>query len=124
MIQEELLKDVANRSEMSDWFNREDAPKSAAPLATRPNPKNVQNAAKIEELEQQIKRYGPKKNVRDFVADKTRVPGCKQSDSHLKDSSDHRQYPAFLLNGPNRKLRLLQSIRLSSHPPMLKYSTH
>ena len=57
VIQEELLKDLASRSEMSDWFSREDAPKNAAPLSTRPNPKNVQNAAKIEELEQQIKRY-------------------------------------------------------------------
>jgi kinetochore protein Mis13/DSN1 len=60
VIQEELLKDLANRSEMSDWFSREDVPKTAAPLVTRPNPKNIQNAAKIEELEQQIKRYGKK----------------------------------------------------------------
>jgi kinetochore protein Mis13/DSN1 len=57
VIQEELLKDLANRSEMSDWFNREDAPKTTAPLVTRPNPKNLQNTAKIEELEQQIQRY-------------------------------------------------------------------
>ena len=57
VIQEELLKDLASRSEMSDWFSRDDAPKNAAPLATRPNPKNVQNVAKIEELEQQIKGY-------------------------------------------------------------------
>jgi kinetochore protein Mis13/DSN1 len=60
VIQEELLKDLANRSEMSDWFSREDAPKTAAPLVTRPNPKNIQNAAKIQELEQQINRYGKK----------------------------------------------------------------
>jgi kinetochore protein Mis13/DSN1 len=60
VIQEELLKDLANRSEMSDWFSREDAPKTAAPLDTRPNPKNIQNAAKVQELEQQIHRYGEK----------------------------------------------------------------
>jgi kinetochore protein Mis13/DSN1 len=41
---------------MSDWFAREDAPKAVASLAKRPNPKNVQNPAKIEELEAQIKR--------------------------------------------------------------------
>lgn len=57
MIQEELVNDLANKSEMSDWFNREDAPKIAVLLVTRPNPKNLQNAMKIEELEQQIKRY-------------------------------------------------------------------
>jgi kinetochore protein Mis13/DSN1 len=60
VIQEELLKDLANRSEMSDWFSREDAPKTAVPLVTRANPKNIQNAAKIQELEQQINRYGKK----------------------------------------------------------------
>ena len=56
VIQEELLKDFANRSEMSDWFGREDAPPPVAPLPIRPNPKNMQNAAKIKELEEQIER--------------------------------------------------------------------
>ena len=63
VIQEELLKDLANRSEMSDWFSREDAPKTVAHLVTRPNPKNIQNAAKIQELEQQINRYGKETNL-------------------------------------------------------------
>ena len=55
VIQEELLKDLANRSEMSDWFSREDEA-SIKPMQTRPNPKNEQNAAKIKELEEQIER--------------------------------------------------------------------
>lgn len=80
MIEEELLKDLANRSEMSDWFNREEAPKTTAPLVTRPNPKNIQNAAKVEELEQQIKRYNfySVQEV-DTMADNARVPGYNQS---------------------------------------------
>ena len=57
MIQEELLRDFANRSEMSDWFSREDVQKPEEPLPLRPNPKNAQNATKIEQLEAQIKRY-------------------------------------------------------------------
>jgi kinetochore protein Mis13/DSN1 len=56
VIQEELLKDLANRSEMSDWFSREDVPASIKPMQSRPNPKNEQNAAKIKELEEQIER--------------------------------------------------------------------
>ena len=55
MIEEELLKDLANLSEMSDWFSRVDFPPPAAPLPRRPNPKNTQNAAKIEELEERVK---------------------------------------------------------------------
>jgi kinetochore protein Mis13/DSN1 len=54
VIQEELLKDLANRSEMSDWFSREDAPVPLKPLETRPNPKNEHNAATIKDLEEQI----------------------------------------------------------------------
>jgi len=50
------LKDLANKSELSDWFNREDAPALTAPLPERPNPKNAQNEEKITELEEQIKR--------------------------------------------------------------------
>lgn len=57
VIQEELLKDLANKSELSDWFGREDVPPSPQkPLPQRPNPKNVQNIKKIAELEEQIDR--------------------------------------------------------------------
>lgn len=59
VIQEELLKDFSNRSEMSDWFGREDEPqpKAREPLPERPNPKNEQNQKMIAELEGRIKRY-------------------------------------------------------------------
>ena len=56
VIEEELLKDLANRSELSDWFSREDIVEPPKELPERPNPKNVQNAEKIQELQLQIKR--------------------------------------------------------------------
>ena len=56
VIEEELLKDLANRSELSDWFSREEVAVQQKPLPERPNPKNVQNVEKIGELETQIKR--------------------------------------------------------------------
>lgn len=56
VVQEELLEDFASRSEMCDWFDREIVPRHDAPLPERPNPKNVQNEMKIEELEGRIKR--------------------------------------------------------------------
>lgn len=57
VIEEELLKDLANRSEFSDWFAREDVLEPPKELPQRPNPKNLQNADKIKELEEQIQRY-------------------------------------------------------------------
>lgn len=56
VIEEEVLKDLANKSELSDWFSREDASTPAVPLPERPNPKNVLNVEKITELEEQVKR--------------------------------------------------------------------
>ena len=56
VIEEELLKDLANKSELSDWFSREDAPARVVSRPERPNPRNIQNAEKIAELEEQFKR--------------------------------------------------------------------
>src|SRR5215471_16851239 len=55
VIQEELLKDLGDRSELSDWFSREET--TPAVVVKKPNPKNIQNAEKIKELEEQIQRY-------------------------------------------------------------------
>jgi kinetochore protein Mis13/DSN1 len=56
VIEEELLKDLANRSDLSDWFSREDVVPPPKELPERLNPKNLQNAEKIRELSEQIKR--------------------------------------------------------------------
>ncbi|KAK5310732.1 hypothetical protein LTR70_009267 [Exophiala xenobiotica] len=63
VIEEELLKDLANKSELSDWFIREDAPEPVVPLPEKPNPKNTQNAEKIAELEEQIRRLRSEKDA-------------------------------------------------------------
>ncbi|KAI9751375.1 MAG: hypothetical protein M4579_006098 [Chaenotheca gracillima] len=54
VIQEELLKDFSNRSELSDWFSREES--TPAAIVKKPNPRNISNAAKVGELEAQIKK--------------------------------------------------------------------
>lgn len=54
VIEEELIKELSNRSELSDWFSRVEAPTPAIPLPERLNPKNVSNAEKAAELEEKI----------------------------------------------------------------------
>ena len=56
MIKETLLKDFANKSEFSDWFNREESVPPAK-VIKKPNPRNVQNAARLAELEKELARY-------------------------------------------------------------------
>lgn len=74
IIQEELLKDLANRSEMSDWFSREDAPAPVKPLQTRPNPKNEQNAIKIKELEERIERLQANRHALESLDQPRSIP--------------------------------------------------
>ena len=54
VIQEELLNDFVNRASLSTWFDRPDT----VPVTTveRPNPRNVANAAKLQELEAELAR--------------------------------------------------------------------
>ncbi|KAI9767753.1 MAG: hypothetical protein M1840_005434 [Geoglossum simile] len=61
VIQEELLKDFSTRSNMSDWFNRED--NNPGVIVKKPNPQNASNAAKIQALEAQLQRIEEEKSV-------------------------------------------------------------
>jgi kinetochore protein Mis13/DSN1 len=64
VIQEELLKDFSTNSELSNWFGREDVNPPAV-VVKKPNPKNIQNADKIKELEEQIQRYVARRGLED-----------------------------------------------------------
>ncbi|KAL3422596.1 mis12-mtw1 family protein [Phlyctema vagabunda] len=56
-INDGLLKDFANRSDFSDWFSREESTTAAtAKVVKLPNPKNIECADKVAELEPKIKR--------------------------------------------------------------------
>ncbi|EEQ27579.1 Mis12-Mtw1 family protein [Microsporum canis CBS 113480] len=55
VIQEELLKDFADRSDLTDWFSRPEETTPAV-VVKKPNPKNIQNSDKIKELEEHIRR--------------------------------------------------------------------
>ncbi|KAL9111794.1 MAG: hypothetical protein Q9227_003853 [Pyrenula ochraceoflavens] len=74
VIEEELLKDLANRSEMSDWFGREDVPPPIKPVVRKPNPKNVQNEEKIRELEAQIKRLQDERKALESLSQPRSIP--------------------------------------------------
>nr|KMM66519.1 hypothetical protein CPAG_02858 [Coccidioides posadasii RMSCC 3488] len=93
VIQEEMLKEFSNRSELSDWFSREETA-SPAVVVKKPNPKNVQNAEKIKELEQHIQRLQAE---RQSLADLLRAPSLpsieppsEETDFNQKSESQPR----------------------------------
>jgi hypothetical protein len=58
-IVEDLLKDFSNKSEMSDWFGREDnndVENGGIAIVKKPNPRNAANAARLVKLEEDIAR--------------------------------------------------------------------
>ena len=55
MIQESLLKDFANKSEFSDWFNREES--APTKVIKTPNPRNIELEENLVGLEERIKLY-------------------------------------------------------------------
>ncbi|KAK4236684.1 Mis12-Mtw1 protein family-domain-containing protein [Achaetomium macrosporum] len=67
-IQDQLLRDFGARSEFSDWFAREDAPKPPVPVVLQPNPRNVDYDAKIAELEAKIERLKAQKKAWQAIA--------------------------------------------------------
>lgn len=57
VIQEELSQDLITKGLLSDWFSRDDEAAPQVPLRKKPNPRNVANAEKAEELERELERY-------------------------------------------------------------------
>lgn len=58
VIQEELSLDLISNGLLSDWFSRDEAVPPQIPLRKKANPRNIANAAKAEELERELERYG------------------------------------------------------------------
>lgn len=56
VIQEELAQDLVTKGTLSDWFSRDETVPPQIPLRKKPNPRNVANGAKAEELEKELER--------------------------------------------------------------------
>ncbi|KAK4557075.1 hypothetical protein LTR86_006056 [Recurvomyces mirabilis] len=56
VIQEELSQDLVTKGTLSDWFSRDETVIPKIPLRKKPNPRNIANAAKAEELEKELER--------------------------------------------------------------------
>lgn len=90
-ISEELLKDFANKAEMSDWFSREDGPvEEDISVVKKPNPRNIRNAEKLKELEEEIARLqGEKQSWEGLLSTKSppesQAPDPAKVDPELLD---------------------------------------
>ncbi|ORY19488.1 kinetochore protein Mis13 [Clohesyomyces aquaticus] len=60
-IQQELIDDFANKPELSDWFSREDT--APVTVVKKPNPVNILNQSKLQEVEEELKRLEEEKAI-------------------------------------------------------------
>ena len=56
IVIEELAQDFVTKGSLSDWFSRDESAPPQMPLRKKPNPRNVANAAKADELERELER--------------------------------------------------------------------
>ncbi|KAL5336125.1 Mis12-Mtw1 protein family-domain-containing protein [Aspergillus crustosus] len=91
VIQEELLKEFGGNSELSNWFAREDTSPPTV-VVKKPNPKNLQNQAKIKELEEQIQKLQKERHALNALLQPPSIPRLKPAkqlpDGHGQ-SEDH-----------------------------------
>ncbi|EER38601.1 Mis12-Mtw1 family protein [Histoplasma capsulatum H143] len=90
VIQEELLEDFANRPELSDWFGRQETTPPAV-VVKKPNPRNIQNAEKIKELEEQIHKLQLERQSLTSLLRPPSIPKIKPPSSTSAQQSENQQ---------------------------------
>ncbi|XRM46183.1 hypothetical protein ABZX51_009231 [Aspergillus tubingensis] len=85
VIQEELLKEFSSNSELSNWFGREDATPPTL-VVKKENPKNIQNAEKIQELEEQIQRLQKERHALNALLRPADIPRIKPAPPEQPES--------------------------------------
>ncbi|RDW86922.1 Mis12-Mtw1 family protein [Aspergillus mulundensis] len=129
VIQEELVKDFASNSELSNWFSREDTAPTV--VVKKANPKNVQNQDKIKELEEQIQKLQKERHALNALLRPPSIPRTKskqvpngQSDKQPPEpsppaSSDEHIDPSVLDPSQQQILASLRptTARQDTQPP-------
>ncbi|OQE15259.1 hypothetical protein PENSTE_c029G06663 [Penicillium steckii] len=93
VIQEDLQKEFSSNSELSNWFSREDVNPPAV-VVKKPNPRNVQNAEKIKELEEQIHKLQKERHALNALHKQPPIPRIDSTTPFTnKSSGSQRQAP-------------------------------
>ncbi|KAI5287172.1 hypothetical protein KEM54_006189 [Ascosphaera aggregata] len=122
IIQNEIIKEFSVRSELSDWFSREETNPSPA-VVRRPNPKNEQNSEKIRELEAQIDRLRKEKVTLRSLMDPPSIPEITFESSDEDESISTVSTPSIskinvsLLDPTQQQLLESLSVRPLTKPP-------
>ncbi|KAI5206072.1 hypothetical protein E4T39_02730 [Aureobasidium subglaciale] len=122
VIQEELLNEFSSRNNLSYWYDREDTAPTV--LVKKPNPRNIQNAEKLQQLEVELARLQVEKRAWDDLLSSTcPKPPAPTTESEAPsqtqlDISPHSIDPSILDPSQADILQtLLSGISLNSSKP-------
>ncbi|KAI4798214.1 hypothetical protein E4T44_11999, partial [Aureobasidium sp. EXF-8845] len=129
VIQEELLNEFSSRNNLSYWYDREDTTPTV--LVKTPNPRNIQNAEKLLQLEAELARLQEEKRTWDDLLASNAPPkpsaetaAAESSSQPLLDISPQSINPSLLDPSQADHLQtLLSSISLNSSEPTSQTST-
>ncbi|KAG9613201.1 P-loop containing nucleoside triphosphate hydrolase protein, partial [Aureobasidium melanogenum] len=85
VIQEELLNEFSSRNNLSYWYDREDTTPTV--LVKKPNPRNIQNAEKLQQLEAELARLQEEKRAWDDLLSSTAPPKPSAENTDAEASS-------------------------------------
>ncbi|EMC99274.1 hypothetical protein BAUCODRAFT_137475 [Baudoinia panamericana UAMH 10762] len=103
VVQAELAQDLITKGTLSDWFSRDDEVVPAIPLRKKANPRNLANAAKVQELEGELERL--KQDRADWEAlVQSAVPPSPPIDGGAEDEQPLSPLHPELLDSPQRAI--------------------
>ncbi|KAK0927656.1 hypothetical protein LTR29_017611 [Friedmanniomyces endolithicus] len=106
VIQAELSNDLVTNGTLSDWFSRDEAAPPAIPLRKAPNPRNIANIAKAEELERELERLKAERANWDALT-RSAVPTTPPTDPDADADADPTPLSPLhpdLLSTPEREI--------------------
>ncbi|KAK1820740.1 hypothetical protein LTR12_004765 [Friedmanniomyces endolithicus] len=103
VIQAELSNDLVTNGTLSDWFSRDEAVPPAIPLRKAPNPRNIANTAKADELERELERLKAERANWDALT-RSAVPTTPPTDPDTNDPAPLSPLHPDLLSTPEREI--------------------
>ncbi|KAK5124790.1 hypothetical protein LTR85_001503 [Meristemomyces frigidus] len=103
VIQAELSQDLITKGTLSDWFSRDETVPPQIPLKKKPNPRNLNNASKAEELERELERLKKERAEWDALM-QSAVPPSSPAKAGAEVEGQLSPLHTELLDSPERKI--------------------
>ena len=103
IIQDELSQDLMTNGTLSEWFSRDESAPPQVPIRKKPNPRNLTNAAKADELERELERLKKERAEWDELEQSSASAATQTEDQPTNDGQVSPLRPD-VLDSPQRAI--------------------